>query len=519
MKKVSVILFLIISTVLHAENLENGSPRMVQGLNLNIEASATVGSDTRTPMWLMSNRYGLVSPNSNSAYERLTLYRSIDNDSARQWRWGYNLDLTLNQNAQAKFMVHQAYAELAWKKGLLTIGQKEIPMELKYQTLSSGGQALGINSMPVPQIRIALEDYYLFKFTRNWLGFKGHLAYGMNTDANWQKEFTRKESKYIENQLYHTKAGFLKLQKPGSPFKVEVGLEMAVQFGGTSHMFDNDGTSYEVKHASGFSGFLHAFIPGGSDSGEEAYANGNGNTLGSWLARFTYDFSDHSVSIYADKFFEDHSAMFLIDYDGYVAGENWNKLSKNKWIMYSPKDIMVGAEWKYRKPWYVDNIVFEYIYTKYQSGPVYHDRTPQLSDHVAGRDNYYNHYFFTGWQHWGQVSGNPLYLSPIYNEDGKVETKANRFSAVHTGIGGTIIPSMKYRVLASWQSALGTYYNLYPTPKDNVSLLAEIVYSDFSMSKSKGWYVKAAFGLDNGRLRGNNVAGQLTIAKNFKLYR
>lgn len=519
MTRITVILLLLISIVVRAEDKREDSPRMIQGLNLNVEASATVGSGTYAPMWLMSNRYGLVSPYANSAYERLTLSRSSDNDSTRQWRWGYNVDITLNQHAQADVMLHQAYAEVAWKKGLLTIGQKEIPMELKNQMLSSGGQALGINSMPIPQVRIAFEDYYLFKFTRYWLGFKGHLAYGMYSDENWQKTFTHDKSKRTEGQLYHSKSGFLKIQKPGSPFKAEMGIEFANQFGGKT-LFPKGNGEYEiVTHQGGFSGFLHAFIPGGSDSGEGAYANGNGNTIGSWLARFTYDFPNQSISIYADKYFEDHSAMVLLDYDGYVAGENWNKLSKNKWIMYYPKDMMVGVEWKYRKPWYIDNIVIEYIYTKYQSGPVYHDRTPDLSDHVAGRDNYYNHNYFTGWQHWGQVSGNPLYRSPIYNESGTVEVKANRFVGVHLGLAGTLMPSLRYRVLASWQSSIGTYYNLFTEPEENVSVMGEVVYDNLRLFKTNGWNVRAAIGLDNGLLRGNNFGGQLTIAKKIKLYR
>ena len=51
----------------------------------------------------------------------------------------------------------------------------------------------------------------------------------------------------------------------------------------------------------------------------------------------------------------------------------------------------------------------EYLYTKYQSGPIYHDHTRLLSEHVCGLDNYYNHNLFTGWQHWGQAMGHPLY--------------------------------------------------------------------------------------------------------------
>ena len=44
---------------------------------------------------------------------------------------------------------------------------------------------------------------------------------------------------------------------------------------------------------------------------------------------------------------------------------------------------------------------------------------PNIPDHTAGRDDFYNHLVYSSWQHWGQVMGNPLYLSPQYNKSGE----------------------------------------------------------------------------------------------------
>ena len=63
-------------------------------------------------------------------------------------------------------------------------------MELKNNELSSGAQTLGKNARPVPQVRIALADYYTLPLTKGWLHLKGHIAYGKMTDDNWQHEFT-----------------------------------------------------------------------------------------------------------------------------------------------------------------------------------------------------------------------------------------------------------------------------------------------------------------------------------------
>jgi hypothetical protein len=387
------------------------------------------------------------------------------------------------------------------------VGAKEQPMELKNQELSTGSQTLGINARPVPQVRLALPDYWAIPGTRKWLSLKGHIAYGMYTDDNWQKDFTSEKHRYTEHALYHSKAGYLKIGKEGKPFSAELGVELACQFGGTSYMKDDNGDKI-YHNDSGLKAFLHALIPGGGEVNETTYQNSEGNHLGSWLLRLNYNLNDWCVSLYADKFFEDQSAMFMLDYDGYGTGDEWNEKKDNRYLLYDFKDIMLGAELQLRKVTWLQNIVIEYLYAKYQSGSVYHDRTPSFPDHIGGIDENYNHYILMGWEHWGQVAGNPLYLSPLYNDDGRIEVKNNRFKAWHLGISGQPLPSLHYRILASWQDGLGRYKSPYTHCKYNTSLLAEVGWTF-----AKGWKATAAWGADFGAIRGDNNGIQLTLSK------
>lgn len=507
----AIIIVLLSGTAAKSESLTDG-------LQFTVEASATTSSGTFAPMWLSSNRYGIVSPYGNSAYQRAFLSRSMEADSSKVWKIGYGIDLTANEHGLSPVMIHQAYGEIKYKLATLTVGQKEIPMETKNQSLSSGSQTLGTNAMPIPQVRLELNDYWTIPLGGRWVGFKGHVAFGRYTDYNWQKDFSNEKSKHVEGQLYHSKAGYLRIHKPTSPLTITLGLEMAAQFGGTSYLQDNNGDIYSQSHDNSLKAFFNALMPGfGGDEGEGVYANSEGNTLGSWIARVDYKTKHSTFSLYADKFFEDHSAMFQLDYDGYGSGDRWNEKVGKRMIVYDFSDIMLGAEWKKSEPWYIDNVVMEYLHTKYQSGPINHDRTPQISDHTAGKDNYYNHHIFTGWQHWGMVQGNPLYLSPIYNEDGVINCNGNRFIAWHLGLGGTITPRLSYRLLASWQRCWGTYFHILPDPQENVSAMCEIRYKDFSLFGHRGWSIAGAVGLDNGKLRGNNFGVQATISKNIKL--
>ena len=167
---------------------------------------------------------------------------------------------------------------------------------------------------------------------------------------------------------------------------------------------------------------------------------------------------------------------------------------------------------KYDRP--VNTILFEYLYTKYQSGPIYHDHTQTIADHLGGRDDFYNHYMYPGWQHWGQVMGNPLYLSPIYNEDGALQVRNNRFMAFHLGLDGHPFAQLKYRVLATYQEGWGTYEDPYIHKHHGVSFLTEVNY-DFSgyTPLLDGWSARAAFAMDFGGIRGNHHGFQLTVAK------
>jgi len=513
MRKTLLFLVMLMTAAVVRAQYE-GSLKPLSGITYKAEAQASF-SDDKTPLWLNANKYGLSSLEKDNGYIRGALVRPLEADSGRRWGVGYGLDLAVAYDYTSTAIVQQAYAEGRWLHGVLTVGSKEFPMELKNNRLSSGAQTLGINARPVPQVRLALRDYWTLPILRGWVHLKGHVAYGKTTDDAWQKKFTGKTSKYTEDVLFHSKAGYLKIGNEDIffPLSVEMGLEMACMFGGTSYTFQ-DGEMTVLKSRSNFEAYYRALIPGGGDANEKGtvYMNEEGNHLGSWLFRINYDAERWRLSVYADKFFEDHSAMLQTDYDGYGEGDEWKVKKKHRFLLYDFKDWMLGIELNLKQARWVNNIVAEYLYTKYQSGPVYHDHNSGLSDHIGGRDNFYNHGISTGWQHWGQVIGNPLYLSPIYNEDGTIYVKNNRFMAFHLGFDGFLSDNLTYRALVSWQQGLGTYDLPYAKELYNTSFLVEAEYN-FPGRHLRGWSLRGDYGMDFGKIRGNNFGFQLTITK------
>ena len=507
--------FVVIAAVIPqtAMTQECDKPSLTDSIEYGVEMQATASAgDGHTPLWLNANKYGLSSLERSNGYLRATL--QLPTAAGSRWGVGYGIDMAAAYNFTSTVIVQQAYIEGRWLRGVLTIGSKQQPMELKNQELSSGPQTLGINARPVPQVRIALPEYWNIPGTRGWLALKGHIAYGMTTDDNWQKDFTKKQSRYTQNALYHSKAGYLRIGGRSLPVSLEAGLEMAALFGGTTYKMDNG--VERIDNQGGLKGMWDALIPGGSEPIEDVYQNVGGDQLGSWVLRLSYDAPAWQAAVYWDHFFEDHSAMFHLDYDGYGTGEEWNVKKDNRYFMYGFKDMLLGAELRLKRTPWLSAIVLEYMYTKYQSGPVYHDHTPSMPDHTGGMDNYYNHHIFTGWQHWGQVMGNPLYLSPIYNTDGRIEVKNNRFTALHAGASGDISGNLHYRLLGSLQKGWGTYHVPYPDPRSSMSLMLEACYRFPQTSPLGGWSVTAAAGLDSGELRGTSQGLQMTIRKKWR---
>lgn len=495
------------------EGADPGKWQPGKDINYKVEMQGSMSSG-KTPLWLNANKYGLSSLDENNGYLRAQAIRPLNNDSSRRWGLGYGLDVAVPVHYTSHFVVQQAFAEVRWLHGTLTVGAKEWPMELKNNALSSGPQALGINARPVPQVRLALPQYWTLPFANRWLHLKGHIAYGRLTDQNWQHDFTQKQSKYADDVLLHTKAGYLMIGNPDRfcPWSLELGLEMATIFGGTAYRPDGNGKMSPVHNGSGLKDYLKALIPGGADTPElelgSDYQNEEGDILGAWVARFNYEADSWKIGIYADKYFEDHSSMLQLDYDGYGTGDEWNVKKRHHYFLYDFKDWMLGAELNLRNGTWLKDIVVEYLYTKYQSGPLYHDHTAGRPEHICGKDDYYNHYIFPGWQHWGQAMGNPLYRSPIYNTDGTLRFEDTRFTAFHLGFDGQPTDALSYRVLASWQEGLGTYEHPYTKKHHNVSFMVEAQYA-----LPHQWNVKAAYGMDFGHILGHNKGAQITISK------
>lgn len=466
-----------------------GNAQFVKELDYKVETGVSFSGGAHTPLWLSANRQGLGSIQKNSGYVLAGVSQAGEFGKGFSYAWG--LELAGAYRSVSPFFVRQAYADFRWRFLGLSIGSKCRDAVLKNQELSSGGLTFSGNSLPIPQVRLGIPDYLAVPGTGGWFSFKGYIAYGMFTDGRWQEDFASAHlNKYVTKTLFHDKAIFFKIGNGKFPLTVEGGLDMPARFSGDFHQYNAKKGAWEVTaipHR--VKDFWRVLVPSRGDAENLPMDQANivGDMLGSWNFSVEYRVKDWKLRAYFEHQFNDHSQLF---------GE------------YGWKDGLLGLELSLPRNPYVSCMVYEHLYSKDQTGPIYHDSTSAIPDQISGADDYYNHGIYSGWQHWGMAIGNPLFLSPLYNEDGNLRFRSNRLIARHVGISGNPSQEWKYRLLFSHVRHWGSY--LYPLAEVETSIhaLGELSYRPAAL---RHWSFTAALGADKSGLIGNSLGGMLTV--------
>ena len=198
----------------------------------------------------------------------------------------------------------------------------------------------------------------------------------------------------------------------------------------------------------------------------------------------------------AEHFFEDHSQMF---------------------VQYGWRDMLWGIEAHLPRNPFVDGVVVEYLKTDDQTGGLYHDKNDLVPEQISGKDNYYYHHVYGAWQHWGQCMGNPIILSPIYNDNHEIEPYHSRVRSFHVGLEGTPADDLHYRLLFTHLMSLGTYDKPCIDSEYQNYFMAELTYSP-QAECLRGWAVTGAYGYNRGDLISNSTGLSLSISKTGKLF-
>lgn len=475
-----------VTALLISSSITRAQDSLGTQITYDLTAETAVGTGDYTAFQLATNRHHVLSTRPNTAYLRGAVH--VEHAFNKNWKLSGAVDVVTSLHADHKVYLQQCYVNLSWKSFFLEAGSREQPQVVRDNLLSSGSFVKGTNAKPIPQVHVGTNGFWTVPFTKKWVQINFDFGYGKFLDNHFhERQFNEgNNARYTKGAYYHQKHLYIR-SNPDKPVFVMVGIEHAVQFGGTMYKYEN-GELVATKKPANLKAFWRAILP----TGDSKYFENNamedwvyGNHIGVMTYQIGWNINqNHQVQAYLDNPFEDGS--------GIRKGNGWDGL----WgLQYTNKTA--GRQ-------YVRGAVFEYFQSTNQSGPIHWDGgdypepiRSQIKDKVTGVDEYYNHGFYDGYAYYGMTPGNALIPSPIYNKDGYLAYRDNRIKAWHLGVNGEITDRLSYLVKGSYREGWGTYYTPLQPKHHSFDAMFQGTY------QLGPWQFSAAYAFDKGNIYGD----------------
>ena len=396
------------------------------------------------PHWITANRFGILD-NNEARVSLLRAQAKMTHRFTPRWSVTAGVDAIAKvSNQPNEVFLQQGYLKIRYGAFELSGGRVEETLGLPDPTLSSGALGVSGNARPVPSVRLAVPEFANVPFTRGYLQIKGTYVHG------WLGP-----DRYVTDPYLHEKSFYGKLGGK-LPVNLYAGVAHFVIWGG-----EVDGQQIPDK----FKDYVRVVtgtsaLPGGADDpfiGEAL--NGAGDHLGVYDLGVSVALKPLTMQVYHQTLFEDRSG---------------NGILRNR-------DRLVGISVKStKKKALVSKVLYEFLYTKYQSGPGLTDPdggdgtdlTPNYGYRYGGRDNYYNNYLYkTGWTYQDRIIGTPLFFTKsrtrlyipgfVEPDQGNFNFNVvnNRVVAHHIGVEG-FLGQAQYKLLSTFTQNYGTYGGL-----------------------------------------------------------
>ncbi|MBP1619142.1 MAG: hypothetical protein H6Q14_2969 [Bacteroidetes bacterium] len=458
---------------------EEGEDTSVKTKNVTyrLETFGSYSTGDQTPFWMVSHSWGVVPLSNNSLYLKAGSFYDQTLSSDLSYNIGLDLVAVSKVPNRNSYWIQQAYAEIKWKSLAFSIGSREqYESAIVNQNLSSGDMVYSNNARPNPEVKISIPKFTPIPYSRNRLYIKGDFAIGKYLDGDFlEKTAMPLNQSFVKNPLSHHKSLYLRLgdiQWTPNAVQWTIGVNDYAQWSGDNYRYKNGEWTNPVSASKNF---FDVLIPSNEYQ--------SGSHLASYNFRVDYgrNYADEVYSFYAQHFIEAKDDIFFKNY----------------------RDMLVGLEYKSLRKKFLSGLVLEYLYTK-----------NQRANH---KSNYYNQPAHQqGSSYYGRGLGNPLLLSPEYNEDGSIGFKSNRISAMHVGLEGHIDNNLQYSFLATYGTSDGTYKKPYTDEKTGIASLLGVTYN---YPKIIGLSFKCSVAYNNGEFFGTDTFGAgLTIRMAGKLF-
>jgi hypothetical protein len=433
----------------------------------SFEFESAFSTSENLPFWFTSNkngRYVLSSPASQLLSVGST--QRFGNNEGDGLYFLANACAIGSYTDGFNFHFNELGGEVGYWKVRFEAGLFNDPVLFSGLSSTNGFLDRSINARPYPKIRLSTKGFIPFFFWDDWFSFKAEYDEGILDDK-----------RHVENARLHHKSLFFKFKlKENRHFTV--GLNHYVMWGGVSARYGalpNDFHSY-ILYVTGGQGNTK-FLPIDQQ-------NIAGNQFGSYFFRFDIVEPEFLLSFYLNHFFEDKSGMEM---------DNW-------------RDNLLGAYAELPGKKFLNKLLYEFMYTKHQSGDTH------LFGVMRGRDNYFNHGVYqSGYTYRGYTMASPFF-SPLILNDGMVNgIENNRLALHHFGFSGSLSSAVSWVGLLSYSHNLGTYGKEYKPARNQFSSLVGIQYGSKRIPFDLGIKLAADF----GELYSNRVGVAVSLSRKW----
>lgn len=447
----------------------------------SFETGASFSVGKQTPFWLLSNQYGLLTPDKFNGWVKADIHTKL---SGKNIDYDYKLELVNRYSNKNELYVNQAYVRLKLYFINIQAGSMEETFGNQDSSLSSGGLLWSGNARPMPKISIMVPNYTKIPFTFGLLEFKGGISHG------WFGE-----EPFVNKTWMHHKFGYI--QFGGKlPVHLHFGFHHFAQWGGK--------TVDRGQLPDTWDDFKKVFFAesGGNGSPESDSLNALGNHIGSRNFGIDVDLHKVRMGLYWQTIFEDGS------------GKAYRNIKDGLWGFYlHTKD----------KNRLINGFVYEFINTTDQSGLSHNEYweldgvrysypIPGSEYHIGGgNDDYFNNeiYLF-GWTYKNMTIGTPFITSPIIPIGGQGEyLRNNKVKGHHLGFEG-IYKEISYKILYTYYINFGTNSSPFNPNKSQNSILLQTY-----LCNKLPWGIDISIkaGIDIGSMYGNNLGMQISLIK------
>lgn len=470
-------------------------------IDYDLVSECAISSGDFTPYMMTANRFDVLSPRSNTGYMSAGLHGEIQ--YRENWNFSGGLTTIASIHSDHKSYLQELYLKTTYRKIFLEVGSRQQSSPVINQVLSSGDFINSGNAKPIPMVHAATAGFVTLPYLHDWIESYADFGYGYLLDGDWsEKRFEDYHAKhngsfFTKDVSFHHKELYLRTNSL-KKFFATIGMQHSVFFGGIKTSYESGPQKISGSKA-GLSDYFRVLIPK-SDGSSKSNAGDSfvyGNHLGIWYADIAYNVSSTKLlRTYMEKPFEDGSGIaFRNGFDGI-----WG-------IEYSTND----------QSSLVKGVVFEYIQTTNQSGPIHWapgdfdaSISSKLPNETTGADNYYNNFYYNGYSHYGMSLGTALLKSPYFNQDNYLNYIDNRVTAWHFGINGDICSSFGYLIKSSYREGLGTPFVPLKQKHHSFDAIIQLLFH-------KGpWQCSVSYALTQGNVYGNSNGADIKISYHGK---